>query len=314
MSGPPRPRRAIEAMPAYRPPLEGRRGKLRLDFNERTEGAPFACLEALRALGPEALAAYPEYGPYVARLAAHLGVEPGEVLPTNATDEAIQVVVQTYVDPGDRVLLAIPTFAMFSVYARIAGAELVEVPYDPAAALAFPEAAYLRALGEDPRIRLAVLVDPNNPTATELDPALVARVCEARPDVPVHHDEAYGAFTGRTAVPLVRTHRNLNVSQTFSKAHGLAGLRIGHLVSGAENIAALGKVRSPYSVNVAARAAAAALLEERTPSPLGEAPSPPPGGLQPAAPAAAREGARGGERVGVRWLPPEPDPSPEPAD
>jgi histidinol-phosphate aminotransferase len=258
VSSPPRPRAAVVAAPAYRPPLEGRRGKLRLDFNERTEAAPEAAMAALRALDPEAVAAYPEYGPYVTRLAAALGVAEDEVLPTNATDEAIQVAIATYVDPGERVLLAAPTFAMFAVYARIAGAEPVEVPF-AGPSLDFPEAAYLAALA-DPRVRLAVLVDPNNPTGTDLPPGLIERVCAARPDVAVLVDEAYGAFTGRTAVPLIARHANLIVSQTFSKAHGLAGLRIGHLVSRAENVAALAKVRSPYSVNVAAMAAAAALL------------------------------------------------------
>lgn len=261
----PLPRLAVREMPAYRPPLEGRRGLLRLDFNERTIGAPRAALEAIARLDPEAVAAYPEYGPYVTRLARRLGVAADQVLPTNATDEAIQVAVQTYVDAGDEVVLPSPTFAMFAVYARVAGAILVEVPFrrEPApdgARLAVDEEAYLAALAR-PRVRLAVLVDPNNPTATPLPPGFVERACAARPDVPVLVDEAYGAFVGRTAIGLVPRHPNLLVSQTFSKAHGLAGLRIGHLVSQAANIAALAKVRSPYSVNVAALAAAAALLD-----------------------------------------------------
>jgi histidinol-phosphate aminotransferase len=260
---PPRPRAAIVAMPAYRPPLEGRRGKLRLDFNERTEGAPPAAMRALAALSAEDVAAYPEYGPYLARLARALGLRPDEVLPTNATDEAIQVVIQTYVDPGARMLVAVPTFAMFLVYARIAGVEVVEVPFE-GERREFPEAAYLARLREDPRVRLAVLVDPNNPTATDLPAGLVERACAARPDVPVLVDEAYGAFTGRSAVPLIGLCPNLIVSQTFSKAHGLAGLRIGHLVSCAANVSALSKVRSPYSVNVAAMAAASSLLEEES--------------------------------------------------
>jgi len=250
-------------MPAYRPPLEGRRGLLRLDFNERTEGAPLDALLALARLaaeGAEAVAAYPEYGPYVSKLAHALGVRPDEVLPTNATDEAIQVVVQTYADAGTRMLLAAPTFAMFQVYARIAGVEPVEVPYE-GPRMDFPEEAYLARLAADASIRIAVLVDPNNPTATDLPVGFVERVCRARPDVAVLVDEAYGAFTGRSAIPLVRDLPNLIVSQTFSKAHGLAGLRIGHLVSQAANIAALAKVRSPYSVNVAAMAAAGALLD-----------------------------------------------------
>jgi histidinol-phosphate aminotransferase len=253
-------------MARYRPPLEGRRGSLRLDFNERTEGAPAAALEALRALQPEALAAYPEYGPYCGKLAAHLGLAAEEVLPTNATDEAIQVAIMTYVDAGEHVLLAVPTFAMFGVYARIAGAVPVEVPYE-GARLDFPEERYLERLRQDTKVRLAVLVDPNNPTATPLPAGLIERVCAARPDVPVLVDEAYGAFTGTSAIPLIRKFKNLIVSQTFSKAHGLAGLRIGHLCSCAENIACMAKVRSPYSVNVAAMAAASALIDASSTEP-----------------------------------------------
>ncbi|MBI2567519.1 MAG: aminotransferase class I/II-fold pyridoxal phosphate-dependent enzyme [Candidatus Schekmanbacteria bacterium] len=261
-SPPPRPRPVIAAMAAYRPPLEGRRGAaLRLDFNERSGPAPVAAMAALRALAGESVAAYPEYEAYERRLARWLGVAESCVLPTNATDEGIQVVALTFVDPGQKVLLAEPTFAMFRVYAQISGAQVVSVPYvEPD--LAFPADLFLHHLATDMDIRVAVLVDPNNPTATDLDSELVARVCATRPDVAVLVDEAYGAFTRRTSIPLIARHANLIVSQTFSKAHGLAGLRIGHLVSCADNIAALRKVRSPYSVNIAAMAAAAALMDQ----------------------------------------------------
>lgn len=253
----PAPRRAIAAMPAYRPPLEGRRGLLRLDFNERTAPPHPDVLAALGRLSGEALAAYPEYGPYRARLARYLGVEPEQTLPVNATDEAIQTVMLTYLEPGRLLVLAEPTFAMFRVYATIAGGEVASVAYPRD--LSFPEDAFLAALADE-RVAVAVLVDPNSPTGTPVPHAAIARIASARPGLPVLVDEAYGAFTGRTAIDLVRAHPNLIVSQTFSKAHGLAGLRIGHLVGHPDVIADLSKVRSPYSVNVAAMAAAEAIM------------------------------------------------------
>jgi len=255
----PKPREVIQKMAAYRPPLEGRRGLLRLDFNERTEGAPIEAIQALASITPDDLATYPEYSPYIKVLSESLGVGEDCVLPTNATDEAIQVVMLTYLDAGDKVLLASPTFSMFAIYAQISGAEVVEVPYNPET-LEFPSELYLEAL-QDPSIKLAVAVDPNNPTATSVDPAVLRKICETRPDIPVLVDEAYGSFTGRTAIPMTETYSNLIVCQTFSKAFGLAGLRIGHLVSCPENIANLSKVRSPYSVNLAAMAAAEALIK-----------------------------------------------------
>ncbi|MHC4829274.1 MAG: pyridoxal phosphate-dependent aminotransferase [Planctomycetota bacterium] len=254
----PRPRPTIEALPPYRPPLEGRRGLLRLDFNERTVAPHPATLEALAAIAGEDLAAYPEYGSYTEQLARYLGVDPVNVLPTNATDEAIQTVMLTYAEPGEGVLLCEPTFAMFRVYAGIAGAKVHAVRYPED--LSFPLEAYREAMRATDALKVAVIVDPNNPTTTDVGLDAIEAVCRERPDVTVFVDEAYGAFTGRTAIPLIARYPNLVVSQTFSKAHGLAGLRIGHLVACQEAIAALSKVRSPYSVNVAAMAAASAIM------------------------------------------------------
>src|SRR3989338_521756 len=90
------PRRAMLEMEAYRPPTEGRKGKLRLDFNENTTGCSPEVIRALRKISPECVSVYPEYGGFLEELAAYLNVKPSEVLLTNGSDEAIELVMKTY--------------------------------------------------------------------------------------------------------------------------------------------------------------------------------------------------------------------------
>ncbi|MGH7752182.1 MAG: aminotransferase class I/II-fold pyridoxal phosphate-dependent enzyme, partial [Gemmatimonadales bacterium] len=182
------PRRAVERMAPYSPPTAGRAGKLRLDFNENTVGCSPRVLAALkRALSRERLAVYPEYGEARDRVSRHFGVSPEEMLFTNGTDEAIQVLLNTYVDDGDRVLLLRPSYAMYRFYADVAGAEVEEVPYRPAG-LAFPLEELLDAIG--PATRAILIANPNNPTGTGVDLAGIRRILAKAENAAVLIDEA----------------------------------------------------------------------------------------------------------------------------
>src|SRR5262249_59121035 len=117
------PRESVRRMAPYSPPTAGRQGKLRLDFNENTVGCSPRVLRALKRLASrEGLAVYPEYGGAVEKLAAFFGVAPRELLFTNGTDEAIQVLLNTYVKDGDQALLLAPSYAMYRFYTAPAGA------------------------------------------------------------------------------------------------------------------------------------------------------------------------------------------------
>src|SRR5512143_1911576 len=145
------PREAIRAMAPYSPPTAGRLGKLRLDFNENTVGCSPKVLEHLRrALTPEMLAVYPEYTEARPALAGFFGVKEENFALTNGTDEAIQVLVNTYVDNGDEVIVLDPAYAMYRFYAEVAGARVIEVPYK-GANLDFPLDEVLKAIS--PRTR-----------------------------------------------------------------------------------------------------------------------------------------------------------------
>jgi len=232
-------------MDPYRPPSSGRAGKLRLDFNENTVGCSPRVRQALRGLATRDLAIYPEYSEALPRFAAYFRVSPDQMTLTNGTDEAIQLVVNTYVNAGDTVLLPRPTYAMYHFYAQVAGARLVEVPY--AAGLRFPAKELLRKIHS--RTRAIFIANPNNPTGTSASPAQLKALLRAAPRAAVVVDEAYFEFSGNTVLPWIAKYPNLFVSRTFSKAIGLATLRLGCLFSRSENIQAVRKGQSPYSVN-----------------------------------------------------------------
>jgi histidinol-phosphate aminotransferase len=243
----PRPRNAVLKMAPYSPPTGGRADKLRLDFNENTVGCSPRVLAALRdCLTAGGLTIYPEYGEAKKELAAFFGVGPESLLFTNGTDEAIQVLVNTYVDDGDDVLLLRPSYAMYRFYSEVAGAAIRELDYC-AEELAFPLDGLLDAIR--PATRAIIIANPNNPTGSGIELAGVERILQTAPRAAVLIDEAYFEFCGVTALPLIGRYPNLFVSRTFSKVYGMAAMRMGCLFSLPANVAYLHKAQSPYSVN-----------------------------------------------------------------
>ena len=255
------PREAVRKMAPYSPPTGGRAGKLRLDFNENTVGCSPKVIECLqRYLTADALSIYPEYQDAIAHLARFFQVAPDEFTLTNGTDEAIQVLVNTFLDDHDEVLLLKPSYAMYRFYAEVAGAAVREIDYR-AEDLGFPLEELLAAV--TPATRAILMANPNNPTGTGLSPDGVRRILEAAPRAAVLIDEAYFEFNGVTALPWIRDYANLFVSRTFSKVYGMAAMRCGCLFSCAENVKWLRKAQSPYSVNMLAAVAARAAVEDR---------------------------------------------------
>ena len=255
------PRAAILQMQAYSPPTGGREGKLRLDFNENTIGCSPAVAKAMREkVGPEQLAVYPEYARARAALSAFLGVDEAQLLLTNGTDEAIQLLINTYVDAGDEVIIPHPSYAMYRFYAEVAGASVQAIPYREKG-LEFPIDEVLAAVDE--RTRAVLLANPNNPTGTGISLGQIEQILEKASGAAVLVDEAYYEFYRVTALPLLKKFPNLFVCRTFSKAFGMAGLRLGCLMSDPENLQFVRKAQSPYSVNVLALIAAQAAVRDR---------------------------------------------------
>ncbi|MGH9511075.1 MAG: histidinol-phosphate transaminase [Terriglobales bacterium] len=239
-----KPREAVRSLKSYHPPLGNRRG-LRLDFNENTVGCSPRVMLRLRELDAEQLARYPEREPLEAVVASHLGVRPEELLLTNGTDEAIHLVCETYLDPGDEAVIVVPTFSMYEIYAAATGAKVIAVPAGED--FCFPLEDVLAHINE--RTRLIAIANPNNPTGTLAPAAGVLKIAAAAPNAALLIDEAYFEFCGETLIPEFRRFPNLFVSRTFSKAYGLAGLRIGVLTGYADEMHVVRPVSSPYNVN-----------------------------------------------------------------
>ncbi len=255
-----KPRPAVVAMAPYHPPTGNRHDKVRLDFNENTVGCSPAVIEALKnGLTAEGLTVYPDYTSVRATLSAFFGVRSEEMLLTNGTDEAIQVLVNTYVDDGDEVIILRPSYAMYRFYSEVAGAKVVEVAYVPPA-VEFPLADVLAAI--TPATKALLISNPNNPTGTAIGLPAIEQILQAAPHAAVLMDEAYFEFCGVTALGLVGQYPNLFVSRTFSKVYGMAAMRMGCMFSQAENVAFLHKAQSPYSVNVLAALAAEAAVKD----------------------------------------------------
>ena len=252
-------RKAILERRTYEAPAEGREKKLRLDFNENTAGCSRAVVRALAKLSPQQLAMYPEYQRPTRRLAQYFGVKPEELLLTNGGDDALRVFFDAFVDPGSAILLCEPTFPMYRYYAEIAGARVEALRYG--AGMEFPLESVLAALLTKPRVLF--IANPNNPTGTLVQLEAIEKILNAATNTAVVIDEAYADFSEVTVVPWIGKHPHLFVARTFSKAAGLAALRLGAVIACAESLAFLRRSMPPFPVNLAAMAAAEAAIRDR---------------------------------------------------
>ena len=248
-------------MAPYSPPTGNRIEKMRLDFNENTVGCSPKVIEFLKEnLTAERLTVYPDYTSVKRTLSSFFNVQPAEMLLTNGTDEAIQVLINTYIDDNDEVIVLTPSYAMYRFYAEVAGAKITEVPFIPPK-VEFPLEALLAAIKTATK---AILIShPNNPTGTPVSLEAIETILNAAPQAAILIDEAYYEFCGTTALPLIGKYSNLFVSRTFSKTYGMAAMRMGCLFSQAANVAFLHKAQSPYSVNTLAALAAEAAVQDQ---------------------------------------------------
>jgi len=295
-----RARPEVETLTAYSAPLEGRRGLLRLDFNENTVGPSPQVVEAIRAIPADHYAIYPEYDglreAVIAALAAEAAAGTDALIPAhiglfNGVDAALHAVFQAFGAPGDRLLTTSPTFGYYTPCARMQGMTIEAIPYrlsDFAYPLEEIRAALLgpggagEASGDWHPPRLLLICNPNNPTGTRLAPQRILELAAAAPDTLVVVDELYEAFTGDSVLPLLlrapavspgdgtglgadpfAAHPNLLVLRSLAKTAGLAGLRIGFAIGAPALVDRISRVTGPYDINSFAVTAARAALADQ---------------------------------------------------
>ena len=253
----PAPRARVQAMKEYHPPL-GSRDALRLDFNENTLDCSPKVREALGRITAGALTRYPEREPMEALVAAHLGLAANQVALTNGVDEAIHVLFETFLEAGDELLFPVPTYTMYEVYASATDARAVAV--QAGNDMQFPFERLLSSV--TPRTKIIAVANPNSPSGTVATRAQLLDLAQRAPQAVLFVDEAYFHFHGETVMDLVGRLPNLIVARTFSKAYGLAGLRLGALAGPADLMRWVRRVLSPYSVNSLALACLPPALED----------------------------------------------------
>jgi histidinol-phosphate aminotransferase len=197
-------------------------------------------------------------------LAKHLRVTPESLCFAAGSDGILDLLAKCFLAPGDEALFPWPSFAMYPIMTRGAGATPVQVPLDRD--YRADVSALLAAV--TPKTRLCVLANPNNPTGTSLGAAEFARLVRELPErVVLVADEAYLEFVRRRDFPdsiaALRERKSLAVVRTFSKSHALAGLRVGYAVADPELISYLERARHPFIVNSLAQVAATAALQDR---------------------------------------------------
>jgi histidinol-phosphate aminotransferase len=239
-----KPRKAVLEMPEYHPPLAGRTA-LRLDFNENTFGSSPRVMERLRTVTAEGLTKYPERETAERIVAKHFGLQPEQVLLTNGVDEAIHLICCAFLEAEDEALIATPSFFMYDVSVQMMTPHLQKVQAD--ATLQFPFERFMESITE--RTKLMIVASPNNPTGAVVSRECLLAIARAAPRAVLMVDEAYYHFDGASIISDLATVPNLIVARTFSKAYGLANLRIGMLAGNPELLKYVRKVSSPYNVN-----------------------------------------------------------------
>lgn len=236
---------------------------LRLHLNENTGGCSPRVLEAIRRLDPAQVSAYPSYRALVLACARHFDVDPDWVLMTNGLDEGLLMAAVGHISRlrarDAETIVPLPAFDPYPNATAACGATAVRIP--PGPGFAFPTEAVLAAI--TPRTRLVFLNTPNNPTGQLIAVGDIERIASAAPHAIVFVDEAYIEFGGTSFLLRLARHPNVLVGRTFSKAYGLAGMRVGVVIGQPAALDPVRAVTLPFNLNAVAQAATLAALDDR---------------------------------------------------
>jgi histidinol-phosphate aminotransferase len=250
---------------------------LRLHLNENTSGCSPKVVEAVRAFDARGLATYPDYRAAVLETAAFLGVDAERMILTNGLDEGVLLTAIAYlgartpsalvaagaplVTPSARpeVVMSLPAFETYISTAKAMSARVISVP--PGRDFAFPADGVLAAITAN--TRLIYINNPNNPTGQPVSKDAIRRVVREAGHALVFLDEAYHDFMGENFLDEALTYPNVLVGRTFSKAHGLAGMRVGVMIAPPDVLEPIRAVMPLFNLNVVAVAAVRAAITDR---------------------------------------------------
>ena len=235
---------------------------VRLHLNENTGGCSPRVLDAIRTLRATDISTYPTYTDLVLACARHFAVDPDWVLLTNGLDEGILMAAVGHIARprvhDAETIIPLPAFDPYPNSTMAVGATAIRIP--PGPGFTFPTSEVVRAI--TPRTRMVFLNTPNNPTGQLIPIEDLKRIAEAAPHAVVIIDEAYIEFGGTSFLPELSRYPNVLVGRTFSKAYGLAGMRVGILIGQPQSLDAVRAVTLPFNINSVAIAATLAALDD----------------------------------------------------
>ena len=223
---------------------------LRLDKNERiTPFTPEQFQKMIGTINPETLTIYPDPAPLLKKLAEFLGLPESMILLTPGSDSALKMLFETYIDPGDKILFLKPTYAMIEVYAHMFNAIYSTINFSDNLTLDIDK--LVQSITSD--TKLVYIANPNQPTGTILSDSDLRKILEKTQatDTLLVIDEAYGDFSKQnySLLTCLKDYKNLVLTRTFSKAAGLASVRLGYIISAEENINNISKVKPLSDIN-----------------------------------------------------------------
>lgn len=253
----------IKRQEKYAAPLEGRSDSncVLLDFNERTSTPSKEVFDALtKFLNQKKLQVYPEYNDLYSKIADYNSLDSNQICVTNGSNQAIDIFFRINCSEGEKVIINQPSFAMLSHYPKVQGLEIISpsitddynYPYDE-----------VKEILANQDISAVSICTPESPTGKELSIEKIELFLKENPKTAFLIDECYYEYTDTTCKELIKKYDNIFISRSFSKAWGLASLRIGYMISSKNNINEMKKAVSPYDVNKLAAVAASAALSNR---------------------------------------------------
>jgi histidinol-phosphate aminotransferase len=239
----------------YNPKVEG---KLRMDTSTNPLGCNPAASKAIAECADMDLDQYPSTYSDGLRdeLAYFYRLERDNFIVGNGSDEMLDILFKTFMEPGETVITAYPAYSLHGFFVKINGGNVTQIDLD--------DDFQLDVEGiNSAKGKMVIICTPNNPTSNLLRKDDVKAVVEGC-DRPVVVDEAYGEFAGESFMPLVEKYENLIVTRTFSKAYGLAGLRVGYMASNTGMANVMQTVKIPYSLNRVSEHVAIAALKDQS--------------------------------------------------
>lgn len=251
----------LENLEPYKTDYYKQNWDLKLDSNENIYGVSDIVKKALQTLDFEDISLYPCYGKLLDKLSKKYNLTPDNILLTNGCDEALSIIMNTYIDCGDELLSFAPTFSMPQLYAKANGAEIKTISYDEK--FVFNPEKLQNAISS--KTKIIYIASPNNPTGEVVEPNVIEKLLKNNPNILFTIDCTYTNFSTsvnfQDYLNLIK-YDNAIVVKSFSKDFALAGLRLGFIATKEENISNLKKISSPYNVNIVAIRCATSVLED----------------------------------------------------